>query len=178
MIRFVMKFFVRRWGGGFTDQNFPLRSRFFCGFIQNVIGINKGVPWLVHWTSVVRSPEKIERGSRMPGYSRGCLIDGRNGIRIGDNTWIGSGVKIVSMNHSATDYERYEEAEPIVIGRNCWIATNAIILAGVELGDHTIIAAGAVVTKSFPSEDQLVGGVPAKVIKQLSAYEGHDRSDA
>jgi len=44
---------------------------------------------------------------------------------------------------------------------------NAVILPGVHLGDHTIVAAGSVVTKSFPQGNCILGGVPAKVVKEL-----------
>ena len=54
----------------------------------------------------------------------------------------------------------------VVIGNNVWIGDKATVLAGVHLGDNVIVAANAVVTKSFPS-NCLVGGIPAKVLKQL-----------
>ncbi len=172
-----MKFFVKRWGGGFTDEKFSLKLRFYCGVVQKYLKINNNVSWPVHWTSTIKAPEKIKKGSRMPGLALGCYIDGRNGISIGENTWIGPGVKIVSMNHSVYNYEQYEEAEPVTIGRDCWIASNAVILAGVKLGDHTVVAAGAVVNKSFPDSDQLIGGVPARKIKSLGRY-GQEPSES
>lgn len=98
-----------------------------------------------------------------------CYIDGRNGIVIGENTWIGPRVSIISMNHDLNDYPKYVESKPIRIGSNCWIATGAIITAGVELGDHTVVAAGSVVTKSFPG-NCMIGGIPAKIIKPLKDY--------
>ncbi|MDD3040470.1 DapH/DapD/GlmU-related protein [Bacteroides sp.] len=55
--------------------------------------------------------------------------------------------------------------EPIVIGNDCWIGTRVIILPGVEIGDYSIVAAGAVVTKSFPPYS-IIGGVPAKLLKK------------
>jgi len=44
-------------------------------------------------------------------------------------------------------------------------------LPEVELGEHTIVAAGAIVTKSFLEGNQIIGGVPAKVIKKINKYE-------
>jgi acetyltransferase-like isoleucine patch superfamily enzyme len=55
---------------------------------------------------------------------------------------------------------------PIVIGNGCWIGTRALILPGVTIGDGCLVAAGSVVTKSFPS-NVMVGGVPAEIIKRL-----------
>ena len=64
----------------------------------------------------------------------------------------------------------------MVIGDECWIASNAVILPGVHLGKHTIVAAGAVVSKSFPEGWCVIGGIPAKVIKRLDPPEG-ERKD-
>ena len=55
---------------------------------------------------------------------------------------------------------------PIVLGRNVWIGSNATILQGVTIGDNSVVAAGAVVTKDVPA-DTIVGGVPARVIKHI-----------
>lgn len=91
-------------------------------------------------------------------------------IIIGDNSLIASGVVITSENHGTNPEiaESYAdtplEAKPVAIGRGCWIGENAIITPGVTLGDRCIVAAGAVVTNSFPAYS-MVGGVPAKLIK-------------
>lgn len=58
----------------------------------------------------------------------------------------------------------FEEYEEIVIGDDVWIGTNAIIMDGVHIADHAVVAAGAVVTKNVP-EYAVVGGLPAKIIK-------------
>jgi acetyltransferase-like isoleucine patch superfamily enzyme len=55
--------------------------------------------------------------------------------------------------------------EPIKIGNHVWIGMNSTILKGVTLGDNSIVAAGSVVTKSFPN-NVLIAGVPAKIIKE------------
>ena len=52
----------------------------------------------------------------------------------------------------------------IIIGNDCWIGRGATILGGVTIGDGCVIAAGSVVTKSFP-DNVIIGGVPAKIIK-------------
>lgn len=140
--------------------------------VQKIFRINSHVPWPVHWTSRVMAPHKIDPGNRFPGLSNGCHIDGRNGIVFGENVWVGPRVTIVSMNHDSNDYSKYLPAEPIVIKKNSWLASNAVILPGVTLGEHTLVAAGAVVTKSFPEGDQVLAGSPARVIKKLSRYAG------
>ncbi|MEQ1824103.1 MAG: DapH/DapD/GlmU-related protein, partial [Fimbriimonadaceae bacterium] len=53
----------------------------------------------------------------------------------------------------------------------CWIGMNAVVLPGVTLGDRTVVAAGAVVTKSFPEGWCIVAGVPAKLLRSLKEPE-------
>jgi acetyltransferase-like isoleucine patch superfamily enzyme len=140
------------------------------GFFQKILGFNRNVPWPVHWTSTVYTPNRIIPGTRTPGLGKGCHIDGRNGIEIGKNVWIAPYVKIISMNHDVNDYHKYIKAKSIKIGNNCWLGSNAIILPEVELGEHTIVGAGSIVTKSFKEGNQVIGGNPAKIIKKLPIY--------
>ena len=62
-----------------------------------------------------------------------------------------------------------ESRKGVEIGNNCWIGANSTILDGVKIGDNTVIAAGSVVTKSFP-KGVVIGGLPAKIIKNLGDY--------
>ena len=151
--------------------DFGAKQALICFFTQKILGINRGVPWPVHWTSVVKAPQNIQRGTRTPALSPGCYMDGRNGIVIGRNVWIGPQVKIISMNHDVNRYDRYIETAPIRLGDDCWLGAGAIVLPGVELGPHTVVGAGAVVTKSYPEGNQVLGGNPARVIKRLEAYQ-------
>ena len=139
-------------------------------FIQKILRINARVPWPVHWTSKVSAPENIDRGTRFPGLSMCCHIDGRNGIVFGENVWVGPHVSIISMNHDLYDYERYVSANPILIDDNCWLGAHAVVLPRVHLGQHTVVAAGAVVTRSFPDGNQVLAGAPAKIVKKLDRY--------
>ena len=84
---------------------------------------------------------------------------------------MGPGVSIISKNHSFNKYTEYTESKPVIIKKNSLLSNGCIILAGVELGEHTIVAAGAVVTKSFPGKNQLIGGTPAKLIKKIDDYK-------
>lgn len=92
-------------------------------------------------------------------------------VIIEDNTLIASGVVITSENHgidpeASNSYADIPlKAEPVHIGKGCWIGENVIITPGVELGDRCIVAAGAVVTKNFP-EYCMIGGIPARIIKK------------
>ena len=84
-------------------------------------------------------------------------------------------MKISLANDSRRDSSKWDPAEPIRIGRRCWIGTNVVILPGVQLGDDIVVGAGAVVTKSFPS-GSVVAGVPAKPICARSTVSAHGRT--
>lgn len=163
-------------GKNFASPDFSVRLLLKIFFFQKMIGFNRSVSWPVHWSSKIIAPENIEPGTRCPGLSMGCHIDGRNGIHFGKNVWIGPRVSIISMNHNAYDYHRHVEGKPVLIADNCWLASNVVVLPGVVLGPHTIVAAGAVVTHSFPDGDQVLAGVPARVVKKLDGYKGKSDS--
>ncbi len=135
-------------------------------FMQRILRVNGKVPWMVHFTSYVSGDVKIGRNVWISfAVSGGCYVQGINGIEIGDDTLIAPGVKIISANHDMRDLSRSIKGPPIIIGKRCWIGANAVILPGVELGDGVVVAAGAVVTKSFP-EGTVVAGVPAAPIRR------------
>ncbi|WP_199289134.1 DapH/DapD/GlmU-related protein [Cyanobium sp. FACHB-13342] len=93
-------------------------------------------------------------------------------IIIGDHCLIASNVFISDHDHGSTDLDsmlippsaRELITAPIQIGHSCWLGQNVCILKGVTLGEHCIVAAGAVVTRSFPAFS-IIGGVPAKILK-------------
>ena len=93
-------------------------------------------------------------------------------IIIGDDVLMGQGVHIYVNNHKFTDTSKkivdqgYFPSETVFIESNVWIGANSIILPGVKVGEHSVVAAGSVVTKDVASYT-IVGGAPAKVIKNL-----------
>jgi maltose O-acetyltransferase len=90
-------------------------------------------------------------------------------VRFGDNCMLAPGVHIYTATHPLHPAERNsgrEYAKPITIGNNVWVGGSAVINPGVTIGDNAVIASGAVVTKDVP-ENVVVGGNPAKVIKQI-----------
>ncbi|WP_394172990.1 maltose acetyltransferase domain-containing protein [Guptibacillus hwajinpoensis] len=91
-------------------------------------------------------------------------------IRFGDNCMLAPGVHIYSATHPLHPDERNsgkEYGEPVTIGDNVWIGGGAIINPGVTIGDNVVVVgAGAVVTKNVQS-NVVIGGNPARVIKQL-----------
>lgn len=138
-------------------------------FVQKILNIggNRNAYWPVHFTSKVYDPHKILIGvDAYPGIMGGCYITGRGGLEIGDYSQFAANVVIVTANHDPYDTRRFIEL-PVKIGKYCWIGAGAKIMPGVELGDWTVVAAGAVVTKSFPEGYCILAGVPALKIKNL-----------
>ncbi len=99
----------------------------------------------------------------------GCVILDVCRVEIGDNCLIAPQVGIYTATHPTDASLRkagLEYGKPIKIGNNCWIGGRAVICPGVTLGDNVVVAAGAVVIDSFPS-DVVVGGVPARILRKL-----------
>lgn len=98
-----------------------------------------------------------------------CTVIGP--VRIGNNVNLAQGITVTALNHNFEDASRRIDEQgistkPVVIGDDVWIGANAVILPGVTIGRHVVVAAGAVVTKDVP-DNCVVGGVPAKVIKEI-----------
>jgi maltose O-acetyltransferase len=97
-----------------------------------------------------------------------CVI--QSGAEIGNDVIMGPDVKIYTKNHNFGSLEHpirtqgESNIQPVIIGNDVWIGANVIILPGRKIGNHTILAAGAVITKDVP-DHAIVGGNPAKVIK-------------
>lgn len=92
-------------------------------------------------------------------------------VKIGSHVNLAQGITVTALNHNFSDAgKRIDEqgvrTNPVTIEDDVWIGTNAVILPGITIGTHSVIAAGAVVTKDVPPHS-LVAGVPAKVIKQI-----------
>lgn len=90
---------------------------------------------------------------------------------IGNNVIMGPDVKIYTRNHNYENPSipiqfQGKNMKNVVIGNNVWIGANVVILPGVRIGNNTIIAAGAIVSKSF-EDNCIIGGNPAKKIKNL-----------
>lgn len=85
-------------------------------------------------------------------------------VEIGEGCVISHNVTIMDSDTHQVDQPDYVKTKPVVIGKHVWIGSRAMILKGVSIGEGAIVAAGAVVTKDVPPHT-MVGGVPAKIIK-------------
>lgn len=137
---------------------------------RRLAGENKKVPWPVHPRTIVGGPKNIvfDQSSINVFQTPGCYWQAHDAsITIGKSCYVAPNVGIITTNHDINNPSKHEAGKPISIGDHCWIGMNAVVLPGVILGEHTVVAAGAVVTHSFPEGYCVVGGVPAKVIKML-----------
>lgn len=100
-----------------------------------------------------------------------CTFLDMGGITIEDDVMIGPKVCLTTEGHPINPQERKKlMVKPIVIKRNAWIGAGATILPGVTVGENSVVAAGAVVTKDVQA-NTMVGGVPAKVIKTIESIK-------
>lgn len=104
-------------------------------------------------------------------------------IHIGKDVLMGQDVVMMATSHR---YDQLDipiiaqgetEEQPIRIGDGCWIGTRVIVLPGVEIGHDSIVAAGAVVTKSCPPWS-ILGGIPARVVKMRKTDETASSKEA
>ena len=101
----------------------------------------------------------------------GCHFQDQGGIEIGNGCLIGHNVVLATINHDLyPENNRVNHYAPIKLGKSVWVGSNSTILPGVTVGDWAVIAAGAVVTHDVPPLT-IVGGVPAKVIRDIDPKE-------
>lgn len=97
-----------------------------------------------------------------------CCFQDQGGITIGDDCLIGHRVVMATLDHELSPSRRADMTPaPIVLGSRVWVGSGAVITKGVTIGDGAVIAAGAVVTRDVPP-NTVVGGVPARVIREIS----------
>ncbi len=105
------------------------------------------------------------------GIGRASHLSAISKIEIGDNVMVAEQLIIITANHGLSSKSNMIDLplypSPVKIGNNVWIGARVTILSGVTIGDNVVIAAGAVVTNSFPS-NCIIGGIPAKIIKIIN----------
>lgn len=113
-------------------------------------------PWLVE----IGNDVSLNRGIEIyPSYLTG------HGVVIGNNVRIGPGARLLAAGHEIVAPDFRDTGGEIRIGNDCWVGAGALVLPGVTMGDGSVVAAGAVVTRDVPAY-AVVAGVPARVIRQ------------
>jgi len=103
-------------------------------------------------------------------FGDNCFFGAAGGITIGDDVIAGQYIRFHSENHNFSDRDKLIREQGvthkgILIGNNCWIGSGVVFLDGAKIGDGCVVAANAVVTGCF-SDNSVIGGVPAKLIKE------------
>jgi len=126
-----------------------------------------------HWGGNLGYGMVMGNKSSIGAYSYiGCS----GSLKIGDNVMIGARLTIIAENHNFSDLTRPMNAQGVnnrgvIIGNDVWIGACVTILDGVAIGDHSVVAAGAVVTKDV-QPFAIVAGVPARQVRSRSDEEG------
>jgi acetyltransferase-like isoleucine patch superfamily enzyme len=135
----------------------------------NTLVMHGAVLHVYNFRNMPRSGIRIGRDGLIGEYT---VIRGQGGVTIGDRVYTSPMVQIVAVNHIFDDPNRPFidqgiTAEGIDIEDDVWIGAGAVITDGVRVGKGAVVAAGAVVTKDVPPHT-VVGGVPARVLKQIA----------
>ncbi len=134
-------------------------------FVQKILGFNRKVPWIVHPSVQIGDYRNIEFNMNdLENFqSVGCYYQAIGAkLVIGKGTKIGPNVGFITANHDKTNISKSAKGKDIIIGEDCWIGMNSVILPGVILGDKTIVGAGSIVTKSFIEGNIVIVGNPAR----------------
>ena len=152
---------------------------------------HRGRHSVIHHSARLDTPpyRKFSLGDYSVIESFACINNAVGDVMIGDHTRIGlhntiigpvlignhvnlaQGITVTALNHIFENSEKRIDEQgvstsAVVIEDDIWIGANAVILPGVTIGHHSVVAAGAVVTKDVPPHS-LVAGVPAKIMKQI-----------
>ncbi|MBP3308187.1 MAG: acyltransferase [Clostridia bacterium] len=148
-------------------------------FIQKIIGYQRHIPYpvsfrmqVMNWENIHFDLDDISNFQKCGSYFQ-AASDAH--IYIGKGTKIGPGVGIITANHNPKNLDEHLQGKDVVIGNNCWIGMNSVILPGVELGENTVVGAGSVVTKSFKDGFLVIAGNPARVIKTLDRNDDENK---
>lgn len=162
-VYFYGKTYIRTRGNGITIGN---NVRFNSFRRLNLVGLSN--PTIIDTSAGGR----ITIGSNS-GFSS-IVMSSRSSIKIGDRVLVGGNTRIFDHDFHSTDYTARgtgndfskTKTKPIIIGNDCFIGTNAIILKGTTLGAGTIVAAGSVVFGLNAPAHSLVKGNPAVIIRK------------
>lgn len=124
--------------------------------------------------SEIRPPLQCDYGYRTTIGARtfanwGLILLDVATVTIGDDVQIGPHVQLLTATHpleAGPRRDKWEAAEPIVIGDNVWLGGGVIVCPGVTIGADTVVGAGSVVTRDLPS-GVLAVGTPARVVREL-----------
>ena len=181
---------LKRWLDYLIMNQRDARPRWYLRLIAPLYQ-HRGRGSKIYWSARMDTPpyRRFWLGKQSVIESFCCINNAVGDVTIGDHTRIGihstiigpvcigshvhlaQGITVTALNHRYDDKKRRIDeqgvsTQPVVISDDVWIGANAVILPGVTIGRHAVVAAGAVVTKDVP-DYCMVGGVPAKIIKNI-----------
>ena len=181
---------LKRWIDRFIMNQRDARPRWYIRLLAPLYQ-HRGRGSKIYWSVRMDTPpyRKFSLGTKSVIESYCCINNAVGDVVIGNHTRIGihntiigpvtignhvnlaQGITVTALNHNFIDTtlridEQGISTNPVEIGDDVWIGANAVILPGVTIGRHVVVAAGAVVTKDVP-DNCVVGGIPAKVLKDL-----------
>jgi maltose O-acetyltransferase len=126
----------------------------------------------------IRPPFHLEYGSRVSigagtFFNYDCLMLDVAAVTVGADCQVASRVQFITATHPIDPEPRrigWESAKPIVVGDNVWLSSGVIVCPGVTIGDHTVVGAGAVVTRDLPA-GVVAMGVPARVMREIGEQD-------
>ena len=130
--------------------------------MYKAFGMTIGSKSWIYMGAEIRNPRGIRIGEHC-SVGHDAILDGRNGLTIGRNVNISSEVCIWTMQHDPQSPEFAATGGPVVIEDYVWLSCRSMVLPGVTIAEGTVVAAGAIVTRST-EPFSIVGGVPARKI--------------
>lgn len=143
---------------------------------ENSIVMHGAILHVYNFRNIPHAGITIGRDCLVGEYS---VIRGQGGVQIGDRVYTSPFTQIIAVNHLFDDrtrpfVEQGITAEGIVIEDDVWLGAGAVVTDGVRVGRGAVVAAGAVVTRDVPPYT-VVGGVPARVIREVGVEGGEER---
>lgn len=136
--------------------------------LKHVFQMEIATKTVIYSWDTIRAPWNIRIGSASV-IGNDAMLDGRNGIYIGANVNISTGIKIYTEQHDLNDpwFRCLNKGGPVVIDDRAWVSSHSIILPKVHIGEGAVLASGALTAKSLEAYG-IYAGVPAKKIGERS----------
>jgi len=144
---------------------------------ENTIVMHGAILHVYNFRNLPGAFIKIGRDSLVGEYT---VIRGQGGVTIGNRVYTSPMTQIIAVNHVFDDpqkpfIEQGITTQGITIDDDVWIGSGAVITDGVHIGQGAVVAAGAVVVNDVPAHS-IVGGVPAKIIREIDGDQNHHSS--
>lgn len=151
-------------------------SHFLRIFFCRISGLTSGRRSWIYSGAEILSPKNMSIGNDVV-IGHGAILDGRNAIKIADNVSISTGVWIWTMQHDHQSETFEATGGEVKVEQDAWLSARTTVLPGVTIGAGSVVAAGAVVTKSLPARG-VYAGIPAKRIADRNIRIRYKLGDA